>query len=188
MDTNTVKIHLEELKMVLLGRKNWGWVGGSLFVFISHLELLDLYVCLDWIKNHLFVWKNVVTNMKYIVICKTRTNESYSGNMYVMCSDNVNLIQQFFLLPLNFFNTKILIHNLAHTTSNLKCYFPPTSNSQIYISVYSPRSEVQVFKVVGTGSSTWYCKGGAWPPSVAQLFLNEEQREHMQKEGIVNCF
>lgn len=46
MDANTVKIHLEELKMVLLGRKNWGWVGGSLFVFISHLELLDLHVCL----------------------------------------------------------------------------------------------------------------------------------------------
>lgn len=65
MDANTVKIHLEELKMVLLGRKNWGWVGGSLFVFISHLQLLDLYVCLGWIKNHLFVWKNVV-------ICKTR--------------------------------------------------------------------------------------------------------------------
>ena len=46
MDANTVKIHLEELKMVLLGRKNWSWVWGSLFVFISYLELLDLYVCL----------------------------------------------------------------------------------------------------------------------------------------------
>lgn len=45
-------------------------------------------------------------------------------NMYVMCSDNIKIAQQFFLLPLNFFNTKILIHNLAHTTSNFKCYFP----------------------------------------------------------------
>lgn len=84
-------------------------------------------------------------------------------NMYVMCSDNINLAQQFFLLPLKFFNTKILIHNLAHT-----------SNSQIYISDYYPRSEVQVFKVVRTGSSTWYWKGEAWPHSIAQLFLNEE--------------
>lgn len=103
--------------------------------------------------------------------------------MYVMCSDNVSRAQQFFLLPLNSFNTKILIHNLAHTTSNLKCYFPPTSDSQIYISVYSPRSEVQVFKVVRAGSSTWYRKGGAWPHSVAQLFLNEERTERAHARG-----
>lgn len=107
-------------------------------------------------------------------------------NMYVMCSDNINLAQQFFLLPLKFFNTKILIHNLAHTTSNFKCYFPPTSNSQIYISDYSPRSEVQVFKVVRTGSSTWYWKGEAWPHSIAQLFLNEEWTERAHAKGR-NC-
>lgn len=66
--------------------------------------------------------------------------------------------------------------------------FPPTSDSQIYISVYSRRSEVQGFKVVRAGSGTWYRKG-AWPHSVAQLFLNEERtEEHMQEEGNVNCF
>ena len=35
-------------------------------------------------------------------------------------------------------------------------------------------------------SSTWYCKGGAWPPSVAQLFLNEERTERAHAEGR-NC-